>query len=605
MPENNGSGHEEETAKKSSRIESSRTAPEFPELETTDEIPRRLVEFYRGRVMELIRRGYAPQAAKERAMNLITRSNSTYPTIDEFPVHDELNKRQEVLSNQIGARRETQKMEIMEALETGGINPHAHYHDPEPWAKVESESLYQTRQKDIDILKRSENLKSIIECLADRNTEYLHIADLGPGTGRKTIQIIDKLLKYYPLDLELVDVSPEMLFKTVASLFDKIAWHIRERLARGEVGESNPWKEFIEFARNHELALTQRPTDAALKIEKIFYKYLAGELYRHDEKMKAASLGKFILGRKFSLHRPHDVPLFDELDEEVELPLEVYPNKKTFEKLKSSEFENPDNCATLFMQLGNVICNSHPENTIRDLLAKNLLDKPEVKGDEKNPREQDIKANYALVSFHLGKFDKPDVPEGKLNKEAKKILEGYTTPAAIHFCSHLFTDPELTTFLRPGPKTIREEGFIDPDDDRESKGELKREDCFDIVTTYEEDPDHPGYYGKIHRLVFKRNVKIKIKKYDKNLDEGVNYYYEKKKGEEILLLPSYTPTLSQMRQLCKKHGLQIVKTLKDDDKKPTTAVLLLRGMTEREKKNSGLFQVINSDPDILNKESDK
>ncbi len=605
MPGNNKLGQKEKKLHKSYSIESANSAPEFPELEETDEIPVRLVEFYRGRVMELIRRGYAPQAAKERAMNLITRSNSTYPTIDEFPVHDELNKRQEVLSSQIDARRETQKREIMEALESGKINPHAHYHDPEPWIKVESESLYQAAQKDIEIFKNSENLKSIIECLANPYTEYLHITDLGPGTGRKTIEIIDKLLKYYPLDLELVDVSPEMLFKTVAALFDKIAWHIRERLARGEVGESNPWKEFVEFAKKHGLALTRRPTDAALKIEKIFYKYLAGELYRHDEQSKAASLSKFILGRKFSLHRPDDVALFDELDEKVEIPLEVHPNKKTFEKLKLAEFENPDNCGTLFMQLGNVICNSHPENTIRDLLAKNLLNEPEIRGDKKNPKEQDIKANYALVSFHLGKFDKPEVPEEELTKEAEKILRGYTTPAAIHFCSHLFTDPELTTFLRPGPKTIREEGFIDPDDDRESKAKLKREDCFDIVTTYEEDPDNPGYYGKIHRLVFKRNVKIKIKKYDKRLGENVNYYYEKKKGDERLLLPSYTPTLSQMQHLCRNHGIQIVKTLKDDDKNPTTAVMLIRKMTEKERRNSGLFQVINSDPDILNKESDK
>jgi hypothetical protein len=600
MPEKNNSGKEEELTKNTDHLESSDSAPKFPEVEISDEIPLRLVEFFKARVTELIQHGYSPQAAKERAMNLITRSDFTNE-IHNLTGHDELNKRQEVLSSQVHARQEAQKRYIMDSLETGKLEPHAHYLDPDPWTKVEKDPAYKNSQKDIEILTNKENIRIILERLVNRKTECVHLADLGPGTGTKIIEIVDRIIKNYYVDLELIDVSPEMLFKTIAALFDRIAWHIRERLTRGTVGENNPWKNFFKFAQKHELTLTQRPTDAALKIEKIFYKWLEGELYRHDEKSKAESLSRFILARKFSMHRPNDVDLFDELDNQVALPLEVRPTNTTFEELRGQDYDKTHHCSSLFTLIGNTISNSHPEEGIRDLLAKNILNEPELIRDTENATEQDIDANYALVSFQVGKFDKPNVPKKDLEKEAKSVLAGYTTDAAINFCSHLFTDPELTTFLKPtkgkAKEKIRENGLIDPDEEKEQTKELKREDCFDIVTSYEEDPENPGYYLKVHRLVFKKDVKIQIAKKNHSLNASEYYYYEKKKGEEIILLPSYNPTISQMHQLCKNHGLQIVETFTDDEDAPTTAVLLIRKMTKKERENSGLFQIINLDPE--------
>ncbi|MFC1647397.1 hypothetical protein ACFL10_00185 [Patescibacteria group bacterium] len=530
-----------------------------------------LATIFKDWVRDLMATGFSEEEAQKEALSRM----ATTPTPTEQPalvtdMSDSARCKVEIREQEKALRQEAQKRDIIESLETGKVPTYAHYRDSDPWEKVDKDLAYASLQQDLDILKDAKNLKRLLELIMHPGSDYLKVVDLGPGTGRKIAEVIFKMIRSCFVDLVLVDVSPEMLFKTVAGIYDAIAEYIRGRQIRQEITKQSPWIDLVKFLTENGLRNTKHPTEAASKIEKLFYEYLSGELERHDADLEDAldvivSLGRFILARKFSMHKKEHAQLLNELDQTVPLPLEVEPRAGIFQQTDGSEFHTQDDFTTLVTQIGNVVCNQHPEITLRDLFAKNFLDEPEVVGDGDEENEKNIKATYALLSFHVGKLDKPEERSAARRAETKRILPGYNSEASQHFVSHLFTDPELTTFL-------------DPDSDEE----LDRNDCFNIMTTFEEDPDNPGYYGVVHRLVFKRKVKIRVDLKDTSLSVTSPHYYEKGPGDEILLLPSYFPTIKQMKELCEKHGLKIVETFVNDKKDPTTAVLLIRKMTEKE-----------------------
>ena len=403
---------------------------------------------------------------KEAERIVISEVDSDAPTTTE-----------EIIENEKNRRKEAQKFDLIDALKKDKLQSHALYRDPDPWIKVSEDWEYRKRQKDLDTILTKIN--EIFKIVGHDGARQLRMVQMGPGTGKKDKAIIEKMLEQMKLDraplgegrlenfiLDLVDVSPEMLFCTFSLILDHIRPKIRS-LKSENVTEHHPWKGFKEFLEKSETAqgdtpeYTESPSLAAISVRKAFYKYLRKDLVSHDDRTYVQSLLKFALARYFGLKKS-DNKLLYELDRDIDLPFEINPHKGTFEKINGDEFSTTRTVSTCYSHIGNEAMNQFPEITIKDLYANNLLKRtPEVIRETEATGEAKIRATYVMFSFQTDQ----DGDEA--------IMDGYDIPSFNHFVSHLFADPNLSTFIDPETSNI-----------------LTNKKCYRVEASYEEDPDN-------------------------------------------------------------------------------------------------------------------
>lgn len=506
--------------------------------------------------------------------------------------------RQDVLKMVDGERIEAQKLDLIAALEPLNDNSdrslkpklrlqsHTLYRDMGPWFDVSESEEYRGVKHDQEMILTS--LNEIIRTVWHKHAKELKIVELGPGTGDKIKEIILKLLnqmrlgklnnlgphKLKHIDLDLVDVSGAMLHLTFVSILRTIRSQLKKMKAN-QLGEDHPWKEFVEFIELHEKEFTLNEDLATLKIEKSFYAFISDTLKRHDGK-PVENILRYALARYFGFKKT-DTELLDWLDNDLKLPLDIRPRSATFQSLDGRRFHSTKGKPTLATRLGDEICNAHPDVAIKEEFAGNLIGTAAAfnkRDHEAEVRhgfvdEFNIDATYITFSFQTGTLDHPNATSEEIQADAEKVMPAYDNDPFNHFVSHLFKNPELSTFSDP----VTGETYND------------HADCYDVVPDYGEDPDNPGFYGTTHHLVFKRDLDISVTiSYveDKVIKEKTQTY-KVKKGQEVFLLASYKPTVEQIKHLCEENDLKVVKVYLDDDINQTNAVFLIRAKTDFEK----------------------
>lgn len=518
-------------------------------------LPPRVVADVRLKYNALIEGDYS----EEQAIRILNRAAPT--TFEEMKLFEH------------EKRREAQKQEVMHALRTGKQRSRALYLDIEHWKEVSNDAAYAGKQHDLETTDT--NINEILRDVGHQGAKKFRFVEMGPGTGEKPKRLSRKLLsnmkldrahlgpeKLVAFDLHSADVSPEMLFGTFMLILNDTLKGIRS-LNTDIIGENHPWREFVEFLEHAEKENGEKPqyTEssglAAISVQKAFYKYLRGKLVGHDKRSFVQSLLKFSLARYFGIKK-NDHKLLFELDRDIKLPFEMYPHQTTFEDLDGSEFRTTRTVSTLYNHAGNEAMNQFPGKTVKETYAENLCrDTPEMIKETEAIGEGRIRATYVLFSFQT-------------NKEGEKILNGYNIPSFNKFVSHLFAsstspdDPNLVTLIDPTDKSSKKAKI------------LKNEKCYKIEASYEEDPDNPGFFGTVHRLVFTRDVNVMV-----NPENKPPQIYPKNKGDKIMLLPSYKPSVEQMIALCEENGLKVVKIYLNED--GTNAVFLIRRKTKEER----------------------
>lgn len=464
------------------------------------------------------------------------------------------------------------------------LESHFLYKNMGPWLEVSESEEYRGVKLDKEMILASIN--EIVRTVWHRHAKDLRIVELGPGTGDKIKDIIIKLLnqmrlgkytnlgpnKLKHIDLDIVDVSEAMLHLTFISILRTIKNQLNKMQAN-QLGEDHPWKEFVEFIELHEKEFTSSEDFANLKMDKSFYAFISDKLKRHNGE-PVENILRYALARYFGFKKT-DTELLDWLDNELELPLDIRPRSATFQSLDGQRFHSTKEQASMISHFGDEIGNKFPGITIEEEYAGNLLgqatpfNKRQHEAEVKDGRvdESSINATYILYSFQTGTLDHPNATPEEIQADAKRIMPAYDNDEFNHFVSHLFKNPELSTFSDP----VTGEAYID------------HTDCYDVVANYGEDPDNPGYYGTTHHLVFNRDLDISITiSYieDKMIKEETKTF-KAKKGQEVFLLPSYKPTAAQMEQLCEKNDIKVVDVYQDYE--GTNAVFLIRAKTDFEK----------------------
>lgn len=454
---------------------------------------------------------------------------------------------------------------------------HTLYRDMDPWFKVSEDVNYREAKKDLDLIMA--NLSDILRTVWHKNAKKLGITEMGPGDVFKIKNITDKILNMMRLgrlnlggkptthvDLDVVDVSGEILFAVITTFLSEIIQQVRV-IGSKQLRDNHPWKQFIDFVQKHDKKYTSNHIQASTKVEESFYKMLDEELKRHNG-TPVKSIIKYALARYFGLKKV-DEKLLDELDKVIQLPLEIFPHVTTFEKLDGKKLQATKTKARVAFHLGDEVCNDSPEDNIRKVYRDNILDEPHVinkREHERNPDdENNIQATYVVFSFQTGKLHEPNASAVELAHEGHRILPAYDNPNFNFFASHLFEKPELSTFSNPKTGEIYED----------------HTECYDIVPDFVEDCDHPGYYGTVHHLEFTKDVDINITISDKDNKDQETYTFKMRKGQKPLLIPSYKPAVVQIEDICDELDLKVVDVYEDINE--TNAVFVIRKMTEYEK----------------------
>lgn len=533
-----------------------------------------------------VNRKEAYKRIKEK--NLLQGKNTPRETIGD---------RQDIIKGVEHERIEAQKHDLIAALsplkeasEHEGpiqlkLQSYALYRDMEPWIKVSDSADYRGVKLDTEMLLA--NLNDMIRIFWHKHAKKLRFVELGPGTGDKMTQLIIKLLnqirlgklqnlvganKLKHIDLDFVDVCGAMLHLTFITLLKKIRYQIKN-MQGAQLGEDHPWKEFVDFLNVNGKVFTQNEDLATLKIEKSFYAFISNELKGHNGE-PIESILKYALARYFGLKKS-DAKLLDFLDNELQLPLEINPRLATFESLDGQRFQSTKETPTCIFHLGDEIMNDFPGKTLKEEYAGNLLGTAtpfNKKLHEQQVRkgfvdESNIDATYIVFSFQTGTLEHPNATKEEIQPDADRTLPAYNNPRFNYFVSHLFENPELSIFIDPKSGNIFEDHTA----------------CYDIVPEYCEDPDHPGYYGTTHRLIFNRDINIHITlshTEDKEIQKET-HVFNVKKGQEVFLLPSYKPTTNQVEKLCDEADIKVVDLYQDINK--TNAVFVVRAKTEFEK----------------------
>ncbi|MFC1599646.1 hypothetical protein ACFL3T_01295 [Patescibacteria group bacterium] len=489
-----------------------------------------------------------------------------------------------------------QKMRILDAqrgcalraLQTGKQETHALYYDKEKWRAVSEDEEYRKRQLELTIIL--ENLQLILEICGHPGAKDVNVCELGPGDGTKSNKIRKAL---HELGISFThhhyDASPAMLLDTLIKPVVDIATNAVNTARKGRAREDHPFKELVEFIIRTKVRIPQYQNNALQKIEIMLHRMIAPDVRDDDPeydkimKVRNGDFFKFCLARMFSLHSASNAKEIKSLDEEVKLPYKFVPHHKRFDQIDPEEIAADEDTATIIFHQGNEICNSHPSEPIEKLYHDILLNDPVVPEEIEDPdeRERLTQATYAVVGFQIGKFDEPGRHNGELQKEARRILKGYDIPPFNEFVSHLFTD-EDGTFVK----------FVDGGGRR-----IKPENCIEVKAEFTEDPDNPGFYGTVHTLRFTRKVNAVVDRIGSGLQ-----VVEKNKGDEILLLPSYKPTIDQMIQLFEEKHIKVIKILTQDMDDPTHAVFVVRKMSQEE---IDQYEAKEHDGEIPSKDSQK
>lgn len=432
-----------------------------------------------------------------------------------------------------------------------------------------------------------------------KKLQRIKVVDLGIGDGRKAYTSTTKIIEEtgLPVDFYGDDSSQFMNFIAHYGLVRNIVSRAVNLSRQPDaLWKDGPYADLVAFIRKYKLNLTNDQL-ILFRIFNIFYEYTNNYDQMLAKKGSEPDLLKFMIARLLSLHqKTGHTDQIRELDEKVPLPIKLHPINKNMKELDPKLFKPANDEMTLFLDLGSR-CNNEPfEETIKN--AKRLLSEPVIKTYARNKKpnrlkERDIDAQRYVLGHQILNFNPESVEVN--DPVVKEMMAHFKSEVANIFAIHLFhdhriymviddeTDEELERLNIYYP-ALNPSGPEPSDEELAEKGYFAR-----LVISFEEDlRDSPGAYGVVHRLKFIKPVRIRIKvtrqKSSQNRPIEEIKEYKEDPGNEVLIIPSYTPELMQRLKVLAKNDLHVIDFYPNKKDKPTHVKILFRKMLPHEKK---------------------
>ena len=521
---------------------------------------------------------------------------------------------------------------IFEGFEKGRMPMPVFYFHPEKWTAVCEEKTYTLQEKAKNILR--ENAEEMLEIITPEDAEKVRIYDFGIGTGEKGKIIIDKAIEKNKGKVEYhgVDASPDMLRIALERIIKEFLQNaIEMKTANNETRRTSKWQYLITFLKKNNLAYSSQPEHLEKCLERIFE--------RHYADPENVDLIRFSFARMLSLHKRESFGMskIEDLDDpvKVKLPISLHAHTKWFQQFDQKEFTPKEKEGVVIFDLGSEICNQFPGKSIE--MFYKLLSDPKTPNHRNEivplRDEKSVHTNYAVLGLQLGEIPTSQTHFRTIRNEMRKA---YNNPAFRELTTHPFMrrDIKYTDMETDKPVTINDIGFIyaDYEEDKKDypgyygathrlyitedvevtnvKGEKmaikNKENAYGIfqktveaMFSPEREAELQGKRLEIEKVIFGENIKPNKEDF---LDLDPKVFYSKNYsnygngmkiaktilGEEsatlhqILLYPSYKPTLEQMVELCHKRGMKIIEVYSDNPEKPTYVKILTRRMSLNE-----------------------
>ena len=513
---------------------------------------------------------------------------------------------------------------LFEGFRTRRMPMPVFYIHPDKWAGVCNEKDYFLQELALNILRQHSN--EMLELITPPGATKIRIYDFGVGTGEKGGIITEEAVKRNNESVEYhgVDASAEMLriaMTQIAKTFIEEALNLKA--SDIHTRHASPWKDLVKFLRNYNLKYSSL---SPAYLEKSFARIFS-EHYKHPD----LDLIKHLFARMVSLHKkdPKQRAKINELDDDVQLPISMHAHPKWFEQFKKEEFTLRENEGVVIFDLGSNVCNQPLDQSVKrfyDVLAE--PDIPDSNPDGLIPLkdETDIKANYAVLGLQLGEIPQT---QKRFRELHSKITKAYNNPAFRALTSDPFLQGDIEYRDLYSGETLNFEdiGFIyvDYEEDKERPGyylathrlyitedvEILNKRGESIVIKGKEKA-HNAFRKTVESLFAGRKKKIRGKgkeimrklrvsskrellkvdiktffsKYYGNYGNGMKIAEDVLKApidlEQILLYPSYKPSLEQIVTLCHEGGLKVIKVFGDNEDNPTYCKILTRKMTSAE-----------------------
>jgi len=517
---------------------------------------------------------------------------------------------------------------LFEGFKTRRMPMPIFYIHPDKWAGVCNEKEYFLQELALNILEQ--HTSEMLELITPPNSKKIRIYDFGIGTGEKGEIIAEQAVKRDAEHIEYhgVDASAEMLriaMTKIANTFMEEALTLRETDI--QVRRTNPWKDLIKFLKNHNLEYSSL---SPAYLEKSFTRIFSG-YYKNPD----FNLIKYLFAKILSLHKkdPKQQAKIDELDNDIQLPISLHAHPKWFEQFKKEEFIPEEDEGVVIFDLGSNICNQPLDQSVKrfyDALAVPELPDTNSNGLISLKDEGDVSANYAVLGLQLGEIPQT---QKRFRELHSKITKAYNNSAfrALTADPFLQGDVEYRSLDSKEPLNFEDIGFIyvDYEEDKERpgyylathrlyitedveilnaegesiiiKGKEKAHEAFqktvEVLFAGNDKKKKSAIKGKGKEMMRKLRVtsknellKVDIKTffstYYGNYGNGMKIAEDVLKApinlEQILLYPSYKPSLEQIVSLCHEGGLKVIKVFVDNENHPAYCKILTRKMTNAE-----------------------
>ncbi|MBA4336592.1 hypothetical protein C0416_02340 [bacterium] len=396
---------------------------------------------------------------------------------------------------------------IFEGFKKGKMPMPVFYFYPDKWDSVCREKTYTLQTKAKEILR--DNAGKMLDIVTPENAKKVRIYDFGVGTGEKGKIVLDKAIENGNGRVEYhgVDASSDMLRIALTNMAtDFIKYALSKKDENNKTRKQDRWRYLINFLRSNNLEYSTQPQYLERVFKRIFGKHCADP--------KKVDLLRFLFARMVSLHKKTTARQIQALDDptNVKLPVSLHAHPIWFQEFEQSEFTPEEDEGVVIFDLGSEICNQFPGKSIE--MFRNLLSNPKTPKHENGivPREEEksVHANYTVFGLQLGetpKSKKGIFSQDNFKKTRNEMRRAYNNPAFRDLTSHPFERPDIQY------------------KDLESGESVKFDDIGFIYADYEEDNDHPGYYGATHRLYITEDAEVTNVKGDKTEIRGKEAAY--------------------------------------------------------------------------------